>query len=750
MKKSAPATAKKPSSTVNVSSNIPKQKSSLVDAKNTKTVESTKKFSIRRPSTLGINKDQKSKETPQSKPQSARPSNTKIVQPSRPSTASSNLNKPPGKLPSYLKRFNSQKSESQGTDKLKAFNALKTKLRDAQSEFFKALDDVKETQPDGLQEEYKFVALVKSGNGKLIVNESKDVPSIEGGLENKHFLSIKEKINLMKGEIASVTGVMVTQIQSLKETDDFEKAKVEFGSFLKKIEEFADANKSQTDEIEKFLNELADNSKAIVREIDNQELESKLQTTTQALESHKRKLELVESRLSEFKLKEQSKELESKTKEKQLIDKETEITKLKADLKSLEDLKHKNSTESSKLKLKVRNLEVELNEYKEQFERNATAAEEVIALRSEFELTEKRNNDLQELFKKETSNTVKLQSEIKEKDEELSKAVDDLEKLRVLEDGSNQIESELVKEIRSLKFEKDDLIEERNQLEKEKRILIKDFKSSSVEIQVKYNEALDQLKAVESSNVTLKSKMAALEESLNAKSQLISELESLNHELKNSTRVKEMQNELTQLRESDVAKKRDIQNLKIELSKSMHEVKQREEELMLHQRILKVRSELIDSMQQKENSTESRICDLLTEIGKQSNHINQVNFELASKTEELQNLFSTLGAKQLEIARQEHLIKMLEETNERNEDIKKNQSNRIEQLETDIMKLKDSVEVYEKHLLVINESNRSYLLSEHHKNSNSSRQSFANTSNDYENERRRKRKLEVHGKQIEK
>lgn len=215
----------------------------------------------------------------------------------------------------------------------------------------------------------------------------------------------------------------------------------------------------------------------------------------------------------------------------------------------------------------------------------------------------------------------------------------------------------------------------------------------------------------------------------------------------NSTKAKEIQNELTQLRESDVAKKREIQHLKIELAKAMHEIKQREEELMLHQRILKVRSELIDSMQQKENATESRICDLLTEIGKQSNHINQVNFDLASKTEELSNLFSTLGAKQLEITRQEHIIKMLEESNERNEDIKKTQSNRIDTLENDIMKLKDSVQVYEKHLLVINESNRNYLLNEHHR---SSRESFANTSNDFENERRRKRKLEVHAKQIEK
>lgn len=218
-----------------------------------------------------------------------------------------------------------------------------------------------------------------------------------------------------------------------------------------------------------------DNFKTIVREVDNQELESKLQSTTQAFESQKRKLEIVEGKLSEWKQKEQAKDTETKTKEKQLIAKEEELEKLRKDIKSFEEQKQKNSTESSKLKLKIRNLEVELSEYKEQFERNSVAAEEVIALRSEFEHTEKRNNDLEELYQQEAFNTAKLQSEIKEKDDELSKAVDDLEKLKALEDGSNQLESELMKDIRTLKFEKDDLIEERNQLEKEKRMLIKDF-----------------------------------------------------------------------------------------------------------------------------------------------------------------------------------------------------------------------------------------------------------------------------------
>lgn len=151
-----------------------------------------------------------------------------------------------GKIPAYLKRFNSQKTESQGTDKLKAFNALKTKLRDAQSEFFKALGDVKQSQPDGLEEEYKFVALVKKGDGNLIMNETKNVPRLEGGLENKYLVSMKQKIELMKNEIDSATGIIIHQIRAFQEIsdDDIEKTKTDFGDLLKKLEKFTETSVS--------------------------------------------------------------------------------------------------------------------------------------------------------------------------------------------------------------------------------------------------------------------------------------------------------------------------------------------------------------------------------------------------------------------------------------------------------------------------------------------------------------------------
>lgn len=65
-----------------------------------------------------------------------------------------------------------------------------------------------------------------------------------------------------------------------------------------------------------------------------------------------------------------------------------------------------------------------------------------------------------------------------------------------------------------------------------------------------------------------------------------------------------------------------------------------------------------------------------------------MNHEISAKAEELQNLFSTLGTKQLEVSRQDHIIRMLEENNERNQRIRVCQEERIAKLEYENMELK--------------------------------------------------------------
>lgn len=194
---------------------------------------------------------------------------------------------------------------------------------------------------------------------------------------------------------------------------------------------------------------------------------------------------------------------------------------------------------------------------------------------------------------------------------------------------------------------------------------------------------------------------------------LISELEAKNHELTNAAKSKEIQNELTNLRESDEIKTREIMSLRFELAKTVHDIKQREEEIILYQRVLKVRSELIASMQEKEESSDVKIADLYAEMGKQSTYINKVHNELAEKADELQQIFTNLDEKKLELARQEEIMNQLEESNQKSYEIQKAQVLHIQKLDAELNKMKETVQVYEKHLLSINDTNRNHLANQH-------------------------------------
>lgn len=76
-----------------------------------------------------------------------------------------------------------------------------------------------------------------------------------------------------------------------------------------------------------------------------------------------------------------------------------------------------------------------------------------------------------------------------------------------------------------------------------------------------------------------------------------------------------------------------------------------------------------------------------------------MNHEISAKAEELQNLFSTLGTKQLEVNRQEHIIKMLEENNERNQRLRVKQEDRIARLENENAELKHLLWVFDEALI---------------------------------------------------
>lgn len=225
---------------------------------------------------------------------------------------------------------------------------------------------------------------------------------------------------------------------------------------------------------------MADASSIVVREIDNQELESKLHNLTDLFETTKRKLETAEGKLAEFKLKEQAKsrvhDLESKTKEKQSLDKDKELVKFKNEIKTLEDQKHKATNEVSKLRLKVKNMETELS----QFKSNVEAIADLENIRTNLKNSEERKAELEKLYNEEKLCNTKLQEEFKDKEQVLSNSMIELETLKAQGSGDIGKIADLSNDLRMLQFEKDDLFEEQKRLKEEKLMLIKDFVRFSI------------------------------------------------------------------------------------------------------------------------------------------------------------------------------------------------------------------------------------------------------------------------------
>lgn len=222
---------------------------------------------------------------------------------------------------------------------------------------------------------------------------------------------------------------------------------------------------------------MADSSSLVVREIDNQELESKLHNITTLLETTKRKLEVAEGKLSEFRLKDQSKhrDFDAKNKEKLNFEKDKEIIKLKGELKIVEEQKHKSGNELVKLKNKMKILEAELEKYK----LNASDLANIETLKSDLQKTLERKEELEVLYNQEITSNTKLQEEVRLKEEELSNKILELEEIKGHGDSTTNNIAELSHEIKMLKFEKGDLKEELDRLREEKISLLREFVSKT-------------------------------------------------------------------------------------------------------------------------------------------------------------------------------------------------------------------------------------------------------------------------------
>lgn len=192
---------------------------------------------------------------------------------------------------------------------------------------------------------------------------------------------------------------------------------------------------------------------------------------------------------------------------------------------------------------------------------------------------------------------------------------------------------------------------------------------------------------------------------------------------------------MAKLRQSEAEKRREIEKLKIELSKAQYNGVQLEEQVKRDQQLLDVRSKLINSLQTNEKDQRIHTEGLYAQVAEKNNIINEVftkhervlfkrvlffffcffqniqnfcfilsvlfcycshsklNNELKIKSEEFRNLFTTISAKQMELSNQEHMIKLLEESNDRSQMLRVKQEEKIGRMEEEIAHLKQTMYV---------------------------------------------------------
>ncbi|XP_032571876.1 coiled-coil domain-containing protein 186 isoform X3 [Drosophila sechellia] len=147
---------------------------------------------------------------------------------------------------------------------------------------------------------------------------------------------------------------------------------------------------------------------------------------------------------------------------------------------------------------------------------------------------------------------------------------------------------------------------------------------------------------------------------------------------------------------SDLKETLNVTNAKLDMQSKLEvqlrkEVSKMREQSVIDQKLLRARSELIATLQKNGQDSSTKLDQMYYQVSEKDTLINQVNNQLMSKEEEFQNLYGTLTHKQIEVRRQEHIIKLLKEQNSRVSLLRANQDERNATMEEEIINLKNTI-----------------------------------------------------------
>ncbi|XP_017961719.1 putative leucine-rich repeat-containing protein DDB_G0290503 [Drosophila navojoa] len=133
--------------------------------------------------------------------------------------------------------------------------------------------------------------------------------------------------------------------------------------------------------------------------------------------------------------------------------------------------------------------------------------------------------------------------------------------------------------------------------------------------------------------------------------------------------LERQQMRLAEQEQTEQALRMELEQKQDELNKAELKVSRLEEQNEHHRQVLAVRGERINyldqEMKQRELESNRKLNEIMAQTSDKNTLITQMTNELAATNEQFQNLCSKLTAKQTKLRSQEHVIKLLEESNER-------------------------------------------------------------------------------------
>ncbi|XP_034108575.2 uncharacterized protein LOC117570821 isoform X2 [Drosophila albomicans] len=238
-------------------------------------------------------------------------------------------------------------------------------------------------------------------------------------------------------------------------------------------------------------------------------------------------------------------------------------------------------------------------------------------------------------------------------------------------------------QIADLKKQLDNALEAKTTLDQSNELTCRQID----ELKKQWNNALAAKQTVETRLEELTKNLAVKDQKLSEMQKQLIELEqykdwqsvqsdqSSNHEA-DLAQINELKSKLVVAQHQLSTQTKDEHTLRAQLTQKQKQlgemelkVTQLEESVVHHRKMNDVRRERIVHLDQEIKQREKEHIRKLDEIMAQSNEkstiIAQINNELSATNEQFQNLCSTLGTKQMKLHRQEHVIKLLEESNER-------------------------------------------------------------------------------------